>query len=401
MLTKKLISSYPKSQVSKALGSLFHNSQNGITTEATLEIPSCKLHRLDDIEGPPTTATVTRDEALAYYEQMQTVRRLEGAASNLYKEKFIRGFCHLYAGQDAVCVGIVAAQKPADTVITSYRCHGWAYMLGLKVDEILSELTGRSKGPSRGKGGSMHIYAKNFFGGNGIVGAQVPLGAGVALKHQYSGDGGVNIALYGDGAANQGQVFEAYNIAALWHLPVIFACENNGYGMGTSTDRAAAATEFYKRGDYVPGIYIDGMDVLGVREGMKWALEYCRSGKGPLVMEISTYRYHGHSMSDPGTSYRTRDEVQEVRQTRDPITSFREKIISEDLATPEEIKKIDISVRKMVDEATKTSKSWPEVPLEEVSADIYSKPLAGLHEVRGQSPWDMHKHQSIGTPVNV
>lgn len=192
-----------------------------------------------------------------------------------------------------------------DSVITSYRAHGFTYVMGVPVLGVLAELTGRSSGCVRGKGGSMHMYAKNFYGGNGIVGAQVPLGAGIGFASRYRGDGGVNFSLYGDGAANQGQVFEAYNIAKLWNIPVVFICENNGYGMGTSQDRAAASTDFFKRGDYIPGVKVNGMDILSVREATEFALDYCgKQDKGPLVYEMATYRYHGHSMSDPGTSYR-------------------------------------------------------------------------------------------------
>ena len=203
----------------------------------------------------------------------------------------------------------------------------------------------------------MHMYAKNFYGGNGIVGAQVPLGAGIAFAHKYKEDGGVNFSLYGDGAANQGQIAEAFNLAKLWNLPAVFICENNHYGMGTSEDRHAASTDFYKRGDYIPGIHIDGMDILAVREATRFAIDYCSvQQKGPLVFEISTYRYHGHSMSDPGTSYRTRDEVQEVRQTRDPITGFRDRLVGAELPEVSELKAIEIEVKKSVDEDVKRAK---------------------------------------------
>jgi pyruvate dehydrogenase E1 component alpha subunit len=199
---------------------------------------------------------VTREDALKYYKDMQTIRRLETAAGNLYKEKAIRGFCHLYSGQEACCVGMKASMRPHDAVITAYRAHGWTYVMGVDAVGVLAELTGRNTGCARGKGGSMHMYTENFFGGNGIVGAQCPLGAGVALAKKYSGTDGVCLTLYGDGAANQGQLYEAFNMAQLWKLPCIFICENNGYGMGTSVERASASTAYYTRGDYVSGIWV-------------------------------------------------------------------------------------------------------------------------------------------------
>ncbi|KAJ9593620.1 hypothetical protein L9F63_014798, partial [Diploptera punctata] len=312
---------------------------NGYATEAaTFETKPFRLHKLDS--GPSTTVTVTRTDAVDMYKKMHMIRRLETAAGNLYKEKIIRGFCHLYSGQEACAVGMKQAMRPHDSIISAYRVHGWTYLMGVEPLGVLAELTGRQSGCARGKGGSMHMYTKNFYGGNGIVGAQVPLGAGVAFAAKYSGTDGVCLALYGDGAANQGQIFEVYNIAKLWDIPCIFVCENNGYGMGTSAERASASTQYYTRGDYVPGIWVDGMDVLAVREATQFAINHCTSGKGPMVMEMVTYRYSGHSMSDPGTSYRTREEVQEVRQTRDPITSFRERILTAELATSDELKKI-------------------------------------------------------------
>jgi len=352
-----------------------------LANEATFEIGTpYKLHKLE--EPPSSTVTCTRDDGLKYYQQMQTIRRMETAAGNLYKEKAIRGFCHLYSGQEAACVGIEAALGPKDAVITAYRAHGWTYTRGVSPVGVLAELTGRRSGCAKGKGGSMHMYTKNFYGGNGIVGAQVPLGAGVAFALKYQNEGGVCVALYGDGAANQGQVFEAYNMAKLWDLPAIFICENNQYGMGTSVDRAAASIDYYTRGDYIPGIWIDAMDVLAVREALRYAVDYCRSGKGPLVIEAQTYRYGGHSMSDPGTSYRTRDEVQDVRSKRDPITGFRDRLISANLATAEELKSMDIAVRREIDEAVKIAKSDPEIPVQEMYNNIYSV-VPDNYEVRG------------------
>merc|ERR1712079_134142 len=369
-----------------------------ISTEASFDWNAYKLHQLD--EGPATTTTLTRDEGLRIYHEMVTIRRMETAAANLYKEKSIRGFCHLCSGQEAVYSGMKAAIRPTDAIITSYRAHGFTYVMGVSVLGVLAELTGRKSGCVRGKGGSMHMYAKNFYGGNGIVGAQVPLGAGISFAQKYNEDGGVTFSLYGDGAANQGQVAEAFNLAKLWDLPSVFICENNHYGMGTSEDRHAASTEFFKRGDYIPGLLVDGVDILAVREAIRFAIDYCSvQKKGPLVYEISTYRYHGHSMSDPGTSYRTRDEVQEVRQTRDPITGFRDRLVGAELAEVSELKAIEIEVKKSVDADVKKAKSDPEINSEELFYDIYEKNLEGT--IRGISPWDQHEHKKTQVAQNV
>merc|ERR1712076_201 len=371
----------------------------GIATEATFDYHPFKLHQLD--EGPATTTSITRDEALRIYREMVTIRRMETAAANLYKEKAIRGFCHLCSGQEAVYSGMKAGIREQDSIITSYRAHGFTYVMGVPVLGVLAELTGRKSGVVRGKGGSMHMYAKNFYGGNGIVGAQVPLGAGIAFAHQYKGDGGVNFSLYGDGAANQGQVYEAFNLAKLWNLPAVFICENNHYAMGTSQERHhGGESNFFKRGDYIPGIWVDGMDVLAVREATRFAIDYCSvQSKGPLVFEISTYRYHGHSMSDPGTSYRTRDEVQEMRQTRDPILGFKEKIVAAGLVDADELKQMEQEIRKSVDADVKKAKSDPEIGVEELYYDVYENNLEG--ELRGLVPWEKHQHKNTQKALNV
>jgi len=383
-----------KSKLKQVFGGIINKTY---ATEASFETKPFRLHKLD--EGPSTNVTLNKDDAIQYFTQLHTIRRMETSAGNLYKEKIIRGFCHLYSGQEAVAVGIKAALRPSDAVITAYRAHGWTYLMGVSIQGVLSELTGRQSGCARGKGGSMHMYSPNFYGGNGIVGAQVPLGAGVALAMKYQKIDGVCVTLYGDGAANQGQVFEAYNMAKLWNIPCIFVCENNGYGMGTSSDRAAASTTYYTRGDYIPGIWVDGMDVLAVREAARFAVDHCTSGKGPIVLETATYRYSGHSMSDPGTSYRTRDEIQEVRQTRDPITSFKEKIVSSNLATAEELKKLETEIRAAVDDATKKAKSDKEITMDELTADIYSKDLEG--NIRNIGPFNPLPHKRIGKAVNL
>jgi len=384
------------------LGGLFGSEKqppsNEKSTEAAFDWNPYKLHRLD--EGPATSTTLSREEGLRMYREMVTVRRMETAAANLYKEKAIRGFCHLCSGQEAIYSGIAAGLREQDSVITSYRAHGFTYVMGIPVLGVLAELTGKQSGVVRGKGGSMHMYAKNFYGGNGIVGAQVPLGAGIAFAHKYKEDGGVNFSLYGDGAANQGQIAEAFNLAKLWNLPAVFICENNHYGMGTSEDRHAASTDFYKRGDFIPGVHIDGMDILAVREATRFAIDYCSvQQKGPLVFEISTYRYHGHSMSDPGTSYRTRDEVQEVRQTRDPITGFRDRLVGAQLAEVSELKEIEIEVKKSVVADVKKAKTDSEIGAEELFYDIYEKNIEGT--IRGIAPWDQHEHKKTQVAQNI
>ncbi|XP_055696347.1 pyruvate dehydrogenase E1 component subunit alpha type II, mitochondrial-like [Lutzomyia longipalpis] len=369
-----------------------------LSTEASFEFNEFKLHNLE--QGPKTSTTVTKDDAIDYYSKMYTLRRLETLAGNLYKEKIIRGFCHLYSGQEACAVGMHAAMRPEDSIITAYRCHGWTHVMGVSVLGVLAELTGRESGCSRGKGGSMHMYATNFFGGNGIVGAQVPLGAGIALANKYLRGKGTCFALYGDGAANQGQVFEVYNMSKLWKVPVIYVCENNGYGMGTSAERASANINYYTRGDFVPGIWVDGMDVLAVREAARFAIEHCESGKGPIILETATYRYSGHSMSDPGTSYRSRDEIQEVRQTRDPITSFREKILNAELIDLDELKGIEAKIRNTVDEAGKKAKADKEISLDELTTDIYANP-EHLQSVRNVTPLNALQHKRLGPAVNL
>jgi len=343
----------------------------GLATEATFDLPECSLHKFDI--ALPTTTTLTRDDGLHYLREMNMVRRMETSAGAMYKSKDIRGFLHLYTGQEAICVGMEAGIKPTDSIITAYRDHGWAYVRGVPAQQILAELTGRTGGCQKGKGGSMHMYTDTMFGGNGIVGAQVPVGAGIAFAHTYKEDGGVCIALYGDGAANQGQISEAYNLAALFKAPCMFTCENNHYGMGTSDVRAAANPHYYTRGDAaaIPGIKIDGMNVLAVRDFTKAVADWMRAGNGPVVAEVETYRYYGHSMSDPGTSYRTRDEVQDVRKTKDAIIKLKSYLLEGELATEAEIKEIETEVRKVIDEATVFAKTSPELEPHEMYNTIY------------------------------
>lgn len=256
-------------------------------------------HHLSPENLPTLEVEATKEELLFFYEQMNIIRRMELVADGLYKSKLIRGFCHLSLGQEAIAVGMESSILKEDAVITAYRCHGMAYTRGASVHSILAELLGKSTGIAKGKGGSMHMYLSNFFGGNGIVGAQVPLGCGIAFAQKYQKFKNVTIAAFGDGAADQGQVFEAYNMAMLWKLPIIFTCENNFYSMGTSVDRHSASTNYYTRGDFIPGIRINGMDVMAVREAFRWARKWVLE-HGPLILELQTYRYSGHSMSDPG-----------------------------------------------------------------------------------------------------
>ncbi|XP_051550280.1 pyruvate dehydrogenase E1 component subunit alpha, mitochondrial-like isoform X1 [Myxocyprinus asiaticus] len=373
----------PEPQLAGARVVVSARTYAGFTPQATFDIKKCDLHKLE--EGPPLQAVLTREEGLQYYHTMQTMRRMELKADQLYKQKIIRGFCHLYDGQEACAVGIEAGIKLTDHLITAYRAHGYTLTRGGTVREIMAELTGRRGGIAKGKGGSMHMYTKHFYGGNGIVGAQVPLGAGVALACKYQGNNELCVCLYGDGAANQGQIFETYNMASLWKLPCIFICENNKYGMGTSVERAAASTDYYKRGDFIPGLRVDGMDVLCVREATKFAADHCRSGKGPILMELQTYRYHGHSMSDPGISYRTREEIQEVRSKSDPISMLKDRMLSNNMASVEELKEIDIEVRKEIEDAAQFATTDPEPPLEDLCNHIFynDPPL----EVRGTNPW--------------
>jgi len=330
------------------------------------------LHKL---QTPPSLSTVsTRDEMVGFFRQMSLMRRMEVAADNLYKQKLIRGFLHLYNGQEAIVTGTEAAITKDDHVITAYRDHAHHIGRGGTVKEVMSELMGKKTGMSSGKGGSMHMYKKdaNYHGGNGIVGAQVPVGAGIAFAMKYSGKPNICISSYGDGAANQGQVFEAYNMAALWKVPCLFVCENNKYGMGTSAERAAADTNYYKKGDYIPGMKIDAMNVYAVKEGMKFAKEYALKN-GPLVIEMETYRYMGHSMSDPGVGYRSRDEINKAREERDPIDRVRFLLLENNIAKEEELTTIESEIKKEVDDAVEFAKNAPYPEPIELYTDIYTK----------------------------
>ncbi|KAG0294548.1 alpha subunit of pyruvate dehydrogenase [Linnemannia gamsii] len=342
-------------------------------------------------EAPALDVEISKEELVRMYKSMVTMRRMEMASDGLYKAKLIRGFCHLCTGQEAVAVGMETALTAEDKIITAYRCHGFTYMRGGSITSILAELLGRKAGISGGKGGSMHMFTPNFFGGNGIVGAQVPLGAGIAFAQKYQGHKAATFSLYGDGASNQGQVFEAYNMAKLWELPAVFVCENNRYGMGTAANRSSANTSYFKRGDYIPGLKVNGMDVLAVHQAVAYAKEWTVSGKGPLLLEMETYRYGGHSMSDPGTTYRTREEIQHMRSNNDPITGLKQRLLEFNIITEDEMKAIDKAARVEVDQAVEEAKASGEPDISEFWTQIYQKGT-GVPYVRGREPEEFHRY---------
>ena len=318
-------------------------------------------------------ADFDRDAELKAYREMLLIRRFEEKAGQLYGMGFIGGFCHLYIGQEAVVVGMQLALKEGDQVITGYRDHGHMLATGMSARGVMAELTGRQGGYSRGKGGFMHMFSKekNFYGGHGIVGAQVSLGTGLGFANWYRGNDNVSVAYFGDGAANQGQVYESFNMAQLWKLPVIFVIENNRYAMGTSTARATAQADFSKRGASfgIPGIQVDGMDVRAVKAAADEAVAHCRSGKGPIILEMLTYRYRGHSMSDPA-KYRSKDEVQKMRSEHDPIEQVRVRLLEKGWATEDDLKDIDKDVRDIVADSADFAQNDPEPDASELYTDI-------------------------------
>jgi pyruvate dehydrogenase E1 component alpha subunit len=333
-----------------------------------------------EIERPPQPKRfkASKEQMLQFYREMLLIRRFEERAGQLYGLGLIGGFCHLYIGQEAVAVGLQSAMTVGkDSVITGYRDHGHMLAYGIDPKVIMAELTGRAAGISKGKGGSMHMFSVDhgFYGGHGIVGAQVPLGTGLAFKHKYAEDGGVCLTYMGDGAVNQGQVYEAFNMAKLWDLPVIYVVENNKYAMGTSIARSSAEPLLYRRGEAhrIPGLQVDGMDVLAVRGAAEVALEWTRSGKGPILLELLTYRYRGHSMSDPAR-YRTREEVQDVREHNDPIT-HAEKALEAMGVKGDELKTIDKEIKDIVVEAAKFAEDAPEPD----PAELYTDVLVGAY----------------------
>ena len=315
----------------------------------------------------------TKDQMHHFYEQMLLIRRFEERAGQLYGLGLIGGFCHLYIGQEAVAIGLQSAlDGDKDSVITGYRDHGHMLAYGIDPKVIMAELTGREAGISKGKGGSMHMFSTEhkFYGGHGIVGAQVSLGGGLALAHQYNNDGGLCLAYFGDGAANQGQVYETFNMAALWKLPIVFVVENNQYAMGTAVGRSSAETEFYRRGTAfrIPGMKVNGMDVLEVRQAAEIAFKHVREGKGPVLMECETYRYRGHSMSDPA-KYRSREEVQDMKDHKDPIEGLKKALIEQG-SSEDELKAIDKDIRKTVSAAADFAENSPEPDPSELYTEI-------------------------------
>ena len=312
-------------------------------------------------------------DLLRYYREMLLIRRFEEKAGQMYGMGLIGGFCHLYIGQEAVVVGMQAAITPEDAVITSYRDHGHMLACGMDPAGVMAELTGRRGGYSRGKGGSMHMFSKekNFYGGHGIVGAQVPLGTGLAFAFKYRGQANVSLTYFGDGAVNQGQVYESFNMAQLWKLPVVYIIENNKYGMGTSVERASATTEFHQRGAAhgIPGEAVDGMDVLSVKEAGERAVAHARSGKGPYILEMKTYRYRGHSMSDPA-KYRSKEEVERMRTQHDPIEHLAKVLGERGIADEAALKKIDREVKDIVSAAAEFAQNSPEPDPAELYTDV-------------------------------
>ena len=320
-----------------------------------------------------TIVEFDKDQELHAYREMLLIRRFEEKAGQMYGMGLIGGFCHLYIGQEAVVVGMQMASKEGDQVVTSYRDHGHMLVCGMEPKGVMAELTGRRGGYSKGKGGSMHMFSreKNFFGGHGIVGAQVSIGTGLAFANHYRGNDNVSMIYFGDGASNQGQVYESFNMAKLWDLPAIFVIENNKYGMGTSVERSSSNTDLSQRGASfgIPGEQVDGMDVRAVLAAAERAVEWAREGKGPYILEMQTYRYRGHSMSDPA-KYRSKEEVQKMRNDHDPIEQVRQRLLDGGLATEDELKTIDKGIRAIVSEAAEFAQTDPEPDVSELWTDV-------------------------------
>jgi pyruvate dehydrogenase E1 component alpha subunit len=333
-----------------------------------------KTRRKRKLEVAPVAASA--EELLGFYRSMLLIRRFEEKAGQMYGMGLIGGFCHLYIGQEAVVVGMQAVIRDDDAVITSYRDHGHMLACGMDPKGVMAELTGRSGGYSKGKGGSMHMFsrAQNFFGGHGIVGAQVPLGTGLAFGLKYQGGDRVCLTYFGDGSTNQGQVYESFNMAQLWKLPVVYIIENNQYAMGTSVQRASAQPELFRRGESfaIPGYHADGMDVVEVKAAGEAAVASARSGNGPVILELKTYRYRGHSMSDPA-KYRTKEEVQRIRSERDPIDRLKDRLVEEGHADEAALKEIDRDIKAIVTEAAEFAQNSPEPDPSELYTDVLAE----------------------------
>ena len=342
-------------------------------TKSRSEKPKTDPASLAALKAPKPDEFKKEDE-LSAYRSMLLIRRFEEKAGQLYGMGFIGGFCHLYIGQEAVVTGLKLAMKEGDQMITAYRDHGHMLAMEMSPRGVMAELTGRRGGYSKGKGGSMHMFSKekNFYGGHGIVGAQVSLGTGLAFANRYRDDGAVSLTFFGDGAANQGQVYESFNMASLWKLPVVYVIENNRYAMGTSVQRSSAETDFSHRGISfrIPGIQVDGMDVRAVKSAGEMALDHCRSGKGPIILEMQTYRYRGHSMSDPA-KYRSKDEVQKMRSEHDPIEQVKARLLDKKWATEDELKAVDKEVRDIVADSADFAQTDPEPDVSELWTNVY------------------------------
>mmetsp|Transcript_2159 Transcript_2159/g.7881 ORF Transcript_2159/g.7881 Transcript_2159/m.7881 type:complete len:388 (-) Transcript_2159:157-1320(-) len=363
-----------------------------VGADYTLHVPR---HLQIPFHGPNKELSIEKDKLISMYRFMHLVRQFELACDKEYKKRNIRGFLHLYSGQEAVITGLDQfAANYGDACITAYRCHAHQLSRGDSPKRALAELFGKGTGSSMGKGGSMHLYyaKNNFFGGNGIVGAQLPVGTGngLALKQLAALNNkeleNCSWVYYGDGASNQGQVFESYNMAKLWNLPVVFVCEDNNYGMGTSVQRSSASTDYYARGDYIPGIKCDGMDVIDVAEAGRYAKDWATKN-GPVVLHVETYRYYGHSMSDPGISYRSRDEVQEVRRQRDPIQRFKARLLDQSIATEDDLKELEQSAKKEIKEAVEFAYASDFPAEKEFTSDIL---VDEEYVIRGRSPFELY-----------
>ena len=343
------------------------------SANAAKSTPKAASAKAGSTKASGSPAPFTKEQDLRAYKDMLLIRRFEEKAGQLYGMGLIGGFCHLYIGQEAVVIGMQMATIEGDQVITGYRDHGHMLACGMDAKGVMAELTGRRGGYSRGKGGSMHMFSreKHFYGGHGIVGAQIALGTGLAFANRYTSNGNVSLAYCGDGAANQGQVYESFNMAELWSLPVVYVIENNRYAMGTAVTRASAQTDFSKRGISfnIPGEQVDGMDVQAVYEAGKRAIDFARSGKGPYILEMQTYRYRGHSMSDPA-KYRSKYDVEKMRNDHDPIEQVRTRLLGKHKVSEDEIKKIDAEVRRIVNESAEFATVDPEPDVSELWTDI-------------------------------